>query len=243
MRRENSRGRSSASMREREQRQHRQHAADALAQEGSPRHACHAHVEGCDEQHIQRDIGNGGSSQKQEGRARIAQGSKDARSNVVKEQEHQPTRVDVEVEHGIVIDFHRGLNAVNQRRAKEEAHYHQHSTYGQAQQESSVDRRFHLPDAPSAEQPGRDHRCADIQPHGKGQINQRDLIAVAYGCQGLLTHEFSCHKAVSNVVELLKNDAAKQRERVAPQHPIRLALRQIHSQRNAPPAQKDSVLL
>ena len=57
--------------------------------------------------------------------------------------------------------------------------------------------------------------------------NQRDLIAVAHGGQSVLTDELSGYQAVRNIIELLENDASKQREAEPAQYCVRLPNRQI----------------
>ena len=44
------------------------------------------------------------------------------------------------------------------------------------------------------------------------------ITAVANGSQGVFADKFARHQAVGNVVKLLKNDAAKQRQAEGPQH-------------------------
>ena len=53
---------------------------------------------------------------------------------------------------------------------------------------------------------------------GKGDENQGDLIAVAHGGQGVLTDEFAGDQAVGDVVELLEDDAAEERQAELPEH-------------------------
>ena len=86
---------------------------------------------------------------------------------------------------------------------------------------------FHIGVQLSPKIAGYHHRAADIAAKGKGDENQRDLIAVAHGGQGVFTDKLARHQAVGNVVKLLKNDAAKQRQAEDPQHLFGLSYGQI----------------
>ena len=61
----------------------------------------------------------------------------------------------------------------------------------------------------------------------KSNEDQRDLIAVSHSRQCVLANEFACHQTVCDVVKLLKNDAAKQRQAEFPQNGTGLSDGQI----------------
>ena len=79
----------------------------------------------------------------------------------------------------------------------------------------------------SAEITRRHHRAGDVAAEGKGDEDQRDLIAVAHGGQRLLADKFPGDEAVGDVVQLLEDDAAKQRHAEAPEYGSRLSHGQI----------------
>ena len=65
---------------------------------------------------------------------------------------------------------------------------------------------------------GAEHLCqddgpADVAAKGERQIDQGDLIGVADGGQRFVPNKFSGDKAVSDVIELLKQNTAQKRQR------------------------------
>lgn len=98
-----------------------------------------------------------------------------------------------------------------------------------------MDGSLHLVVPSRAEELGRHHGAADIAAEGHRQKKQGQLIAVAHGGQGVFSHEAARHKAVCQIVELLKDHAAEQGQTKPQQHPGGLALRQIMHHHASPP--------
>ena len=65
---------------------------------------------------------------------------------------------------------------------------------------------------PGTKELGDDDRTADVAAEGKGDENQGDVVAVAYGSQGIDADEFACHQRIGNIVKLLEDDASEHRE-------------------------------
>ena len=76
----------------------------------------------------------------------------------------------------------------------------------------------------------------DVAAEGKGDENQGDLIAVAHGGQGILAYEFAGDKAVSQVVQLLEDDAAEKGQTEFPKNRFRAAYGQVLIHGTSPPA-------
>ena len=89
---------------------HGQHAADALAQEGSPGHTGHAHLERGDKQDVHADVGHRGHRQEIERSFGIAQGGENAGSDVVEEYKRQAPDVDIQIQFGIRHQLCRGID-------------------------------------------------------------------------------------------------------------------------------------
>ena len=69
------------------------------------------------------------------------------------------------------------------------------------------------------------NRAADVAAEGEGDEDQRDLVAVADGGEGVVADEFARDEAVGDVIKLLENDAAEQRQAELPQNTAGLAAR------------------
>ena len=81
-----------------------------------------------------------------------------------------------------------------------------------------VHRGFQFTEPLRSEQLTHNNGAAYIGTKCKSNEDQRDLIAVSHSRQCVLANEFACHQTVCDVVKLLKNDAAKQRQAELPQH-------------------------
>lgn len=191
---------------------HRQDAADSLAEEGGPGHASHPHVKGGDKEDIHRDVGSGGGRQEEERGPGVSQGGEYAGGDVVEKDEGQAPDVDIQVELGGGEGPLRGVDEPEQPAAAKDASQHQRPAEDGAGDAGGGHRRFHLPVLPGPEELGDHHGAAHVAPEGESQENQRHLVAVAHGGQGFLADELPGHQAVGDVVELLENDASKQRK-------------------------------
>ena len=204
-----------------------QHAADALAQERGPGDAGHAHMEARDEEDVDQNVDGGGAGQEEERRAGIAHGGEDAGSHVVVKQERQAEEVDVQVKPAVRHEQLGRVDEGEQLRAQEQAQRHQacaehahgdeHSRYGSPQVGILL----------RAKEAGDDDGAADAAAHGEGDEDQRDLVRVADGRQRVLADPPAGDEAVRDVVELLEDDAAQQRQGKPEQNGLRIADRQI----------------
>jgi len=120
------------------------------------------------------------------------------------------------------------------RRAEPKADGHQHRARGRAQHHRRRHRRFHIAVFLRAEQLRDNDRAADVAAEGKGDEDERNLIAVADGGERFLADEFSGNKAVRQIIKLLKNHASEQRHAVLPQYARRFSDRQIPIHRKSP---------
>ena len=197
---------------------HRQHAADALAQEGRPGHACHAHFEGRDKQNVHGDVAQGGHRQEDKGRPAVSQGGENARGNVIEKYEGQTPDVDIQIQRRVGEHFLRGVDQRQQAVAAENAHQHQQQANHAAGQRGGGHGGLYIAIFPRAEQLGYQHGAADVAAEGEGNEDQGDLIAVAHGGEGILPDKFPRHPAVGNVVKLLKHDAAEQGQTEFPEN-------------------------
>ena len=201
--------------------QHRCHgaqAADALAQEGGPGHAVHAHAPRGHKEDIHPNVAQGGNHQEQEGRAGISHGGEDARGNIVEEQEQQAAGINVEIGFRVGHELGGRVDGGEQRRRECKAQRHQDQAQHAAGNKGGVHRRAQVAIFLGAEQQGQHHVAPYVAPKGKGQINQRNLISVAHGGQGCVPQELARHKAVRQVVQLLEYNTPQQRQRKAYQN-------------------------
>ena len=72
-----------------------------------------------------------------------------------------------------------------------------------------------------------DHRTPNVASEGKCNENQSDLIAVSYSGEGVFSDKFACNKTVGNVIELLKDNAAKEGQTKFPKYIFRSSDRKI----------------
>ena len=79
-----------------------------------------------------------------------------------------------------------------------------------------INRRFHVAIFLRTKKLGHHHGAAHIAAKSKRYKNQCDLIAVVHRRQGVLTDKLTCHPAIGNIVELLEDDAAEQRQAELP---------------------------
>ena len=179
------------------------------------------------EQHVHADVGQGRDRKEAEGRLGIAQRGEDALGDVVEEHEGQTQRVHVQIQRGIVEDFRRRADELQQRVAAENADEHQDQAGHGAGDHARVHGGLHLAVALRAEILGHHHRAADVAAEGEGDEDQRDLIAVAHRRQRVFADELARHQTVRDVVQLLEHDAAEQRHAEPPEHALRLSHRQI----------------
>ena len=197
---------------------HRQHAADALAQEGRPGHACHAHFEDCDEENIHGDVTQRRRCKEYEGCFAVAHGGENARGNVIEKYEGQTPDVDIQIPRRVGEHFLRGVDQRQQAVAAKNAHQHQQQANHAAGQRGGGHGGLYIAIFPRAEQLGYQHGAADVAAEGEGNEDQRDLIAVAHGGKGILPDKFTGHPTVGNVVKLLEHDAAEQGQTEFPEN-------------------------
>ena len=198
-----------------------QDAADPLAEEGRPGHSGDAHVKGGDEQDVHGDVGGGGNRQEEKGRPGVPQGGENAGGDVVEKDKGQAPDIDIQIELGPGKGRLRRADEAQQPAAAQHSGQHQRGAEEGAGNAGGGYRRFHLPVLPGPEELGDHHGAAHVAAEGESQEDQRHLIAVAHGGQGLLADEFSSHQAVGDVVELLEENAAKQREAEPPKDGLR----------------------
>ena len=96
-----------------------------------------------------------------------------------------------------------------------------------------------------AEQHGDHDGAADVAAEGECEEDQRDLVAVSHGGQGIFPDEFSGHEAVRDIVKPLENDTAKQRQTEFPEHGFRFSYSQIliHNRISFPLAQHSKSII
>lgn len=176
---------------------------------------------------VHQDVAGGGAGQEDEGGLGVPQGGEDAGGHVVKEHERQAVDVDIQIQGGVRHDLLRGVDGPQQIGAKGQPHRHQHGADHGTGDQGRMDGGLHVGDPLGAEELRHDDRAADVAPKGKGNEDQSDLIAVAHGGQGVFAHEFTCHQAVGDVVQLLEHDAAEQRQAEFPKDGLGIAHRQI----------------
>ena len=195
-----------------------QHAANALAQEGSPGHTGHTHLKSADEEDIHRNIGDGGYRQKIKGRLGVPHGGKNTCSNVVEEDKGQSVNVNIQIQPGIPQDLLGCADQPQQPPGRGDAQHHQPAADQSAENTGGIYGGLHAFVVLGPIELAHHHRAAHIAAKGKRNENQGNLIAVANGSQGILADEFPRHQAVGNVIELLKNNAAQQRYTEIPQN-------------------------
>lgn len=122
------------------------------------------------------------------------------------------------IQFGIGKDLLGRMDPLQQGVATQNTKHHQYPAQHRAGKNGGIDRSFHLAIAFGAKKLGNNHRTANVAAKGEGDKDQRHLIAVSHGGQGVFTDKFSRHQAVCNVIELLKNDAAKQRQTKLPKN-------------------------
>ena len=149
---------------------------------------------------------------------RAMNGDKQAFINIIEEHKGQAPDIDIQVQRGIGQHVLRSLDQLQQRLLENQPQRHQHGAHCAAENQRGMHGGFHIGVQLCPEVARHHHRAADIAAKGKGDKDQRDLIAVANGSQGVFADKLARHQAIGNVVKLLKNDAAKQRQAEGPQH-------------------------
>ena len=205
----------------------RQHAAHALAQKRCPRDTGNAHLERRDEQNIHRDVGRGRAGEEDKWRFRIAQRRENARCHIVEKHKRQTVDVNVEIQLGVGKDLVRRFDEPQQPACQQHADQHQDHTDHRTGDERRIDRRFHVAILLCAEIPRREHGARNVAAKGERDEDQRDLIAVAHGGESVVADKFAGDEAVGDVIKLLKNDAAEQRQAEFPENFFRFAGREI----------------
>ena len=81
-----------------------------------------------------------------------------------------------------------------------------------------------------AKQLRQHYRAADIAAKCKSQINQRNFIGIANRRQGAVVDKLTGNEAVGDIIQLLKQDAAQQRQRKFQQHGSGVAAGQVFYQ-------------
>ena len=201
----------------------RQHAAHALAQERCPRNAVHAHAERRDEQDIHRDVRERRGHEEEERRFGIAKRGENTGRHIIEKHKRQAADVDVQIQLRVLHDLIRRVDEAEELTRQQQADQHQNSAQARAGDERGIDRRLHAAQVLRAEELRRHDGAADVAAKGKGDEDQRDLIAVADGGQRILADEFTGDKAVCDIIKLLENDAAEQRQTEFPEHPAGFA--------------------
>ena len=209
----------------------RQNTAHALAEKGRPRDAVHPVREhmgkGRREQNVHTDVCKRRTHQKKKRRSGIPQRGKDPGRHVIIEHERQAQNINIQVKLRRFKDFLRRVNQPQKLCAKRQAARHQEQTEYAAGNERRTDRGFHIPKPLGPKQLRHGNGTADVTAKRKRNKDQRDLVTVPNRGKRLLTHELSRHKAVRNVIKLLKNNASEQWNAKFPQHSIRIANGQI----------------
>ena len=189
-----------------------QHAADSLAEKSRPGHSGHSHMEGSHEPDIHSDVGERGDRQKEEGRPGISQSRKDPRGYIIKEHERKPPDINIQIELGIRQDLRRRMDGLQQDAASQDPCRHQHGAEHGAGDHGRMYGRLHPAIILGSEKLGDDDGTADVAAKGEGDEDQSDLITVPHGGQRIFSHELSGHQTVRNVIELLEDNAPKQRK-------------------------------
>ena len=116
---------------------------------------------------------------------------------------------------------------MQQRSASQNTDNHQDCAEDCAEQAGGCHGAFELSVVPCAIQLGDNDRTAHVAAKGKGDKDQGDLVAVSHGGQCVFADKSACHQAVRYIVELLKDNASKQRETKFPEHGLRFSCGQI----------------
>ena len=204
-----------------------QHTADALAQECRPGYAGYAHPEHAHEEDVHQNVRGGRDGQEDERRAGVAHRRKDTRRHVVVEEERQAEQIDAQVETAVVHQALRRVDEPQHRCEQQKSHAHQRGAEHAHGDERRGDGGAQIAIAARAEVARDDDRAADVAAKGESDEDQRDFIRVADGSQRVFADELACDEAVGDIVELLEEDAAQQRQAELPEHGLRLANREI----------------
>ena len=96
------------------QRKRRQNRGHALAEEGGPRHACHAHLKGRHKQNIQADVAQRRGNEEIERRLGIPQRRENSRADVIEEEKDQSPDIDLQIELCIAEDISRRVERLHE---------------------------------------------------------------------------------------------------------------------------------
>ena len=206
----------------------------SLSDQGGPGHPRHPHVELDDEEQVQHDVGQAGDHEKDQRRFAVSLGVVDAVEGVVQKQEHRSSKVDPQVQPGVIHNVRVGAQQLEQRAGEHRPQGHDDEAQHAQGDDSGGDGGLHLVDAPGPEQLGDHHVTAHRQPGGHRHRQKHDGEGGAYRCHRVLPHELAHYSGVHHVVQLLEQIARHHRQGKEKQQVERLALCQIFNHRPLP---------
>lgn len=209
------------------QHQHeRKEARRTLRYEGRPRHARNAprlHHE-----IIEHDVRDGGRDEEQERRAAVAQGGKNAGTEIVQHQERHAEIIDVEVDDALFKRCGRRSHRFEQRAAACQSYAEKHGAEYRERNERGINGGLYLPVFFRAEIAGAQHRAARVRPERDRHKDIDDSVGRAdRGERGLTSRKLPRDNGVRKGIQLLKHGAAQKRQNVFDQNFPRFSYRQI----------------
>lgn len=101
------------------------------------------------------------------------------------------------------------MNDAEQQAAPKQSRSHQKQADRAACDHRSVHRGLDVFEIAGAEERGYHNRASNVAAKGKGNEDQRDLIAVAHRGQGVFPDQLSGDQRIRDIIELLKQNASK----------------------------------
>ena len=136
----------------------------------------------------------------------------DAVEGVVQKQEHRSSKVDPQVQPGVIHNVRVGAQQLEQRAGEHRPQGHDDEAQHAQGDDSGGDGGLHLVDAPGPEQLGDHHVTAHRQPGGHRHRQKHDGEGGAYRCHRVLPHELAHYSGVHHVVELLEQISKQNRK-------------------------------
>lgn len=163
---------------------------------------------------VQHDVGHRRKYQKQKGRLAVAQRRENTCSEIVQHQKGQPVIVNVQICNALVHRFLRRLQRIQGEPAGNHSRPHQHDTENSKRDQRRIDGRLDVCIVLFPEIPGGKHRAPRIRPQRKRHQDIHDRIGGADRRQSRLPRKTPGNDRVRQRVQLLKDRAAEQRQRI-----------------------------
>ena len=146
----------------------------------------------------------------------------------------QPVIVNVQICNALVHRFLRRLQRIQSEPAGNHSRPHQHNTENSKRNQRRIDGRLDVCIVLFPEIPGGKHRAPRIRPQRKRHQDIHDRIGGADRRQSRLPRKTPGNDRVRQRVQLLKDRAAEQRQRIFQQNFPRFVDRQICIHKNLP---------